>query len=118
MVLRWSSLSTSTVCITYVLTDCGREMSVARPRAVRGRWLHSHKHGGAQIWPRELQGLRIAWKVRQSARATRLYRMALWVRVTSHSGRMFMYLCRRKRCVTSIYPPTDHTTDWYRLLEL
>ena len=24
-----------------------------------------------QIWPRELQGLRIAWKVRQSARATR-----------------------------------------------
>ena len=26
-----------------------------------------------QIWPRELQGLRIAWKVRQSARATRLY---------------------------------------------
>ena len=57
-------------------------------------------------------------KVRQSARASRLYRMALWVRVTSHSGRMFMYLCRRKRCVTSIYPPTDHTTDWYRLLEL
>ena len=62
-----------------------------------------------QIWPRELQGLRIAWKVRQSARATRLYRMALWVRVTSHSGRMFMYICRRKRCVTCIYPPTDHT---------
>ena len=34
-----------------------------------------------QIWPRELQGLRIAWKVRQSARATRVPVCTEW-----HSG--------------------------------